>query len=197
MSARRGSYLSGRRTQWTEADVDAAVTAWSGALGLGYNRKAADLSLKVWCMEHFRHPVFIEVLKAARARLVVVLAEAPAKRPVAPKPLKAAEAPARKRRAEDENLSPICCVVDQFCTRPANLWGVDNMPVLRTVCARCGQSVCRKCSSLRLYFGMWRQRLCNDCQTEVDGDDSAVMARLRAMVEPRDRMAREKPSPRG
>jgi hypothetical protein len=88
-------------------------------------------------------------------------------------------------------------VVDQLCTRPANLWGVDSMPVLRTTCVRCGQSVCRKCSSLRTYDKLRSQRLCNDCQTEVDGNDDAVMARLRAMVEPRDRTPREKPSRNG
>jgi hypothetical protein len=85
VSARRGSYPAGRRTRWTEVDVDAAVNAWSGALGLYRNRKAADQALRVWCMERFRHPVFVEVLKAASARLVVILAEPPAPAPAKPR----------------------------------------------------------------------------------------------------------------
>ena len=91
-------------------------------------------------------------------------------------------AEARKRRPADDDLSSVCCVVDQLCTRPANLWGVDSMPVLRSTCVRCGQSVCRNCSSLRTYNERRRQRLCNDCQVEVDGNDHAVMERLRAIA---------------
>ena len=182
----RGSYPGGRRKRWTEADVDRAVSAWSSSLRLGHKRKDADLALKVWCMERWAHPAWIEVMRAAQARLMVVLAEeakmAPDERRSPKVHSRVERAEARKRRPADDDLSSVCCVVDQLCTRPANLWGVDSMPVLRSTCVRCGQSVCRNCSSLRTYNERRRQRLCNDCQVEVDGNDHAVMERLRAIA---------------
>lgn len=67
-----------------------------------------------------------------------------------------------------------CCVVDQFCTSPAN-W---ERPVpARGVCVCCGQSVCAKCSSKRLFYGK-AQRVCNHCQiSHLDGGDDRVVLR--------------------
>ena len=68
-----------------------------------------------------------------------------------------------------------CCVMDQFCTSPANLF-----PPVRAGghCFACGQAVCTECSSIRSYYGYGRVRLCNNCQVDYDGDDHRVMARL-------------------
>lgn len=72
-----------------------------------------------------------------------------------------------------------CHVADQGCERPANL---DPDPEERyprlPECFRCGEPVCKNCSSRRLYKYVaptpfkWvtkRVRLCNSCQEEEDG----------------------------
>lgn len=71
----------------------------------------------------------------------------------------------------------ICCVVDQFCTNPANLEKKDR-PRIRTICFSCGLTVCRKYSSLRDYYEYGRVRLCNNCQIFYDGTDLNVLKRL-------------------
>ncbi len=81
--------------------------------------------------------------------------------------------------------SKTCCVVDQFCTHPANLQDRDKHP-LQSACEHCGEDVCTMCSSIRLYRVLGsendRKRLCNNCQIDLDGDDRYVMARLRKMA---------------
>ena len=74
-----------------------------------------------------------------------------------------------------------CHVADHGCERPANL---DPDPEERyprlPECFRCGESVCKNCSSRRLYKHIikagagykWvtqRVRLCDRCQEEEDG----------------------------
>lgn len=72
-----------------------------------------------------------------------------------------------------------CCVVDQFCTSPANL---EPPVAARAHCYLCDQAVCSKCSSIRLYPDWGRVRMCNNCQVEWDGNDKIVMRRLRKMA---------------
>lgn len=68
-----------------------------------------------------------------------------------------------------------CCVVDQFCTSPANL----RPPVpARGKCFSCGQAVCSECSSKRKYHHYGKVRLCNNCQVEYDGNEKIVMRRI-------------------
>jgi len=69
----------------------------------------------------------------------------------------------------------ICCVVDQFCTAPAN---VSFMVDAKGICFSCGLNVCGKCSSKRKYYKYGFVRLCNNCQTQYDGNDKVVMKRL-------------------
>lgn len=71
-----------------------------------------------------------------------------------------------------------CCIVDQFCLSPANL-EVPNY--IRTRCYSCGDFVCANCSSI-IKYGIGRQRLCNYCQIQNDGNDEKVMKRLRALA---------------
>ena len=68
-----------------------------------------------------------------------------------------------------------CCVVDQFCTSPANL--VPPVPA-KGICFSCGLPVCSKCSSKRKYHNYGKVRLCNNCQVEYDGNDEYVMKRI-------------------
>jgi len=70
-----------------------------------------------------------------------------------------------------------CCVSDQFCDSPGNLEEA-SLPLRLSRCFRCGQPVCKKCSTRRTYFKYGRVRLCNDCQVYLDGDDKVVMRRL-------------------
>lgn len=78
-------------------------------------------------------------------------------------------------------MSNVCCVVDQFCSHPANLEGARS---LKSECFICGQSVCSSCSSRRKYLHYGRVRVCNDCQIDSldGGSDSRVMNRLRRMA---------------
>jgi len=72
-----------------------------------------------------------------------------------------------------------CCVADQACDAPANLYP----PVrARGVCFSCGEAVCGNCSSKRKYYAFGIVRLCNNCQVEHDGNDDIVMRRLRKMA---------------
>ena len=76
-------------------------------------------------------------------------------------------------------MTDTCCVVDQFCNSPANLWP----PVqVKGKCFACGQPVCRNCSSIRKYYHYGNVRLCNNCQIEYDGNDNLVMARIYKMA---------------
>jgi len=68
-----------------------------------------------------------------------------------------------------------CCVVDQFCTSPAN---DEDLHPARGKCFSCGQPVCSECSSKRKYHDYGKVRLCNNCQVEYDGNDKMVMKRL-------------------
>ena len=68
-----------------------------------------------------------------------------------------------------------CCVVDQFCTSPANL---ENPVPARGFCFICGQPVCSNCSSKRKYYDYGVVRMCNNCQIEYDGNDNIVRRRL-------------------
>lgn len=68
-----------------------------------------------------------------------------------------------------------CCIADQFCEAAANF---EERPRLRTKCFACGLTVCSKCSSIRKYLNYGKQRLCNNCQIEHDGNDKVVMRRL-------------------
>lgn len=72
-----------------------------------------------------------------------------------------------------------CCVADQFCDAPAN---VTPMVPARARCFHCGEAVCTKCSSKRLFGKYGRVRLCNNCQVEIDGNDEVVMRRLHRMA---------------
>ena len=72
-----------------------------------------------------------------------------------------------------------CSVADQFCDAPAN--GPEETRA-RAVCFRCGMPVCTKCSSRRKYHNYGIVRLCNNCQTEEDGNDDIVMRRLRRLA---------------
>ena len=72
-----------------------------------------------------------------------------------------------------------CCVVDQFCTSPANL---EHPIPAKGICFACGQNVCSKCSSKRKYYSYGKVRLCNDCQIQYDGNDKIVMKRLYRMA---------------
>ena len=73
-----------------------------------------------------------------------------------------------------------CCVVDQFCLSPANL---EELVPVRSRCVCCDESVCRMCSTRRLYRGRL-SRICNDCQIEYldNRADARVMARLRRLA---------------
>lgn len=74
----------------------------------------------------------------------------------------------------------ICCVVDQFCDAPANL---TDRPIIKGECKVCGQLVCTKCSSKRIYKNHGKVRVCNDCQVEeLDGNDEIVMKRMKRMA---------------
>lgn len=69
-----------------------------------------------------------------------------------------------------------CCVVDQFCTAPAN---VNYSVHAKGICYSCGENVCVECSSIRTYYSYGKVRLCNDCQVQYDGNDKIVMRRTR------------------
>lgn len=71
-----------------------------------------------------------------------------------------------------------CHVADQFCTAAANF----TWAFCRGVCYRCGLPVCAKCSTRRKYLHYGRMRICNDCQTEIDGNDNRVLARIYRMA---------------
>jgi len=66
-----------------------------------------------------------------------------------------------------------CTVVNQGCRAPA---GFDYYQPVGT-CGHCGEPVCTSCSSRRVHLGK-RQRICDNCQTQLDGHDDYV--RLRA-----------------
>lgn len=68
-----------------------------------------------------------------------------------------------------------CCVADQFCLAAANF---EYIPLIKTTCFACGQTVCRNCSSIRTYLHFGKVRPCNECQIEYDGNDKRVMRRL-------------------
>ena len=72
-----------------------------------------------------------------------------------------------------------CSVVDQLCISPANL--EEKIPV-KTKCFACGLPVCKMCSTLRKYYNYGRVRLCNNCQTDYDGNDKRVVTRLFKLV---------------
>ena len=72
-----------------------------------------------------------------------------------------------------------CCVSDQFCIAPANSKPLKHA---KGICFSCGQPVCSKCSSIRKYYTYGKVRLCNDCQVSYDGNDNAVMNRMRKMA---------------
>lgn len=79
----------------------------------------------------------------------------------------------------DYSKTETCCVADQFCLAPANLY-----PPLRArcICFRCGLAVCSKCSSKRDYPPYDKQRLCHNCIVEVEGNDKSIMRKLRRMA---------------
>ncbi|MHA2279812.1 MAG: hypothetical protein ACXAC5_02890 [Promethearchaeota archaeon] len=72
-----------------------------------------------------------------------------------------------------------CSVADSFCEAAANF---AVIPRLRIKCFACGSTVCCKCSSIRKYLTYGKQRLCNDCQIEMDGDDRVVRRRLHRLA---------------
>jgi hypothetical protein len=72
-----------------------------------------------------------------------------------------------------------CCVVDEFCTSPANL---DPPTPARGICFSCGLNVCSKCSSKRKYYDFGVVRLCNNCQIDYDGNDRIVYRRIMKMA---------------
>jgi hypothetical protein len=80
---------------------------------------------------------------------------------------------------------PTCSVVDGLCVAAAN-FSNSCRPVRIPSCFRCGEDVCRMCSTIRIYrpFGpkrprsYGRKRLCNNCQVELDGNDAVVMRRM-------------------
>ena len=78
------------------------------------------------------------------------------------------ETPTKLRQRE------ACCVADCACDEPANLIGADARPQ----CFRCGENVCKNCSSRRKYLTYGVKRLCNNCQRDMDGHDKIVMRRL-------------------
>jgi hypothetical protein len=67
-----------------------------------------------------------------------------------------------------------CCVVDGLCDSPANL---ESPRACRARCFACGEAVCLRCSSRRRYHGYGRQRLCNNCQRDLDGNNHVVARR--------------------
>jgi hypothetical protein len=76
-----------------------------------------------------------------------------------------------------------CRVCDQHCERPANLEHCDyregGRPCRRLPkCFKCGEPVCRACSSVLKYWRYGKVRLCNDCQIEEDGNSLLVMYRI-------------------
>jgi len=78
-----------------------------------------------------------------------------------------------------------CCVVDQFCERPANIdisdLEFDEIKELcRSLpeCFSCGLGVCLECSSRRKYMHHGLKRLCNNCQEEYDGTPYFVIIRM-------------------
>ena len=80
-----------------------------------------------------------------------------------------------------------CCVVDQHCDRPAGTScyytecrdGSITTPCRPLPeCYSCGQPVCRQCSSIRKYYTYGKVRLCNNCQTEQDGNSRRVLYRI-------------------
>lgn len=73
-----------------------------------------------------------------------------------------------------------CAVVNQFCDYPANT--DDDTQVVRAECFRCGQNVCIKCSSRRMYGKYGRKRLCDNCQEDIDGNDRAIMRKAYRMA---------------
>jgi hypothetical protein len=75
-----------------------------------------------------------------------------------------------------------CCVVDQFCERPANLEVEDGDEPLTTRCFHCKELVCENCSTRRQYrssLGLGVPRICHDCSVELDGNDDVAMKHLR------------------
>src|SRR5574337_130784 len=65
-----------------------------------------------------------------------------------------------------------CCVADQFCTSPANL--EPNVPA-RGTCYRCGEAVCRECSTRIPYPNNIKVRVCNNCQRELGREDWVLL----------------------
>jgi len=58
-----------------------------------------------------------------------------------------------------------CHVADQDC-------------LARCVCIECCEPVCGNCSSIRKSSYGQRGRICNDCQTRMDGSSERVLARM-------------------
>lgn len=88
----------------------------------------------------------------------------------------------RKKRKEHECVT--CNQADQHCERDAQwdcgyLIGDGNIVPCKPLpdCFCCGMPVCRNCSSKRNYLKYGKQRLCNDCQIEMDGNSRRVMYR--------------------
>lgn len=82
------------------------------------------------------------------------------------------------KNMEESDGGKTCCVADQFCTAAANF----QFPNAKRECFACGQPVCSKCSSKRLYRGYGRVVLCSNCQVVEDGNDKVVMRRLFRMA---------------
>lgn len=68
-----------------------------------------------------------------------------------------------------------CCVADRGCEAPANL---EDPPLIKTECFKCGNAVCKNCSSRRKYLNYGIKRLCNDCQVDMDGTEYKVIYRM-------------------
>lgn len=72
-----------------------------------------------------------------------------------------------------------CCVADQFCTAAANF---EPRQFVSSKCFACGDFVCLKCSQTIKYYDYGKQRLCNTCLIEYDGNNNRVMRRLHQMA---------------
>jgi hypothetical protein len=78
--------------------------------------------------------------------------------------------------ADDKDYDKICCVVDQFCSNPANC-DMEDLDKLRTTCYSCGEKVCKQCSTVRSYRKGWR-RICHNCSEEIDGNEDERLRHL-------------------
>ncbi len=70
-----------------------------------------------------------------------------------------------------------CCVADQHCEAAAN-FHPQGKPGRLPKCFKCGQDVCKMCSSRRKYQDYGIRRLCNNCQVEEDGHRLYVLRRI-------------------